>query len=219
MKIAIFDLDGTLICGDSTSLFLDCLLDKGIITEEFRKKDDGLIAEFFKGTLDIVSYYHYALTPLIGKNKNDLADIINDYLLNYIQPIVYPEAFKLINEYKALGAEIIIASATIDLIVTSIANKIFNISNIIATRIVYDDKGCITGNVYPDISHQAGKAIRIKELCKQKGWELIDSDGYGDSINDLEMLEITTNPHATNANKALENVAKTRNWEIINFSK
>src|SRR5574344_1381748 len=182
MKIAIFDLDGTLICGDSTSLFLDCLLDKGIITEEFRKKDDGLIAEFFKGTLDIVSYYHYALTPLIGKNKNDLADIINDYLLNYIQPIVYPEAFKLINEYKALGAEIIIASATIDLIVTS-------------------------------------KAKRIKELCKQKGWELIDSDGYGDSINDLEMLEITTNPHVTNANKALENVAKTRNWEIINFSK
>lgn len=219
MKLAIFDLDGTLICGDSSSLFLDSLCDKKLITPEFRHTDDNLIEQFFKGTLDIRSYYTYSLTPIVGKTTSELAEILHDYIESYIRPVVYPKALELIRKYQNEGTIVIIASATTDLIVETIAKHIFKVDNVIATRMVYDQNGKITGEVYPNISHQEGKAKRILELCQQRGWNLADSDSYGDSINDVAMLEITTRPHAVNANEGLLKIARVRNWAIENFER
>ncbi len=216
MRLAFFDLDGTLLHGDSVTLYLDFLLAKGLITPEYRKLDDGLLEEFFQGRLDVMKYYTFALEPLAGKTRAELASLLHEYVTQWIKPKIYPQAQELIASHQQQGDLVAIVSATCDLMVTPIAKEIFQIEHVIASQVIYQND-MLTAQVDPNISHQAGKAKRIKEFCALHHLDLSDSISYGDSINDLQMLETTSKACVVNPHHKLLQIAQQRHWQILHF--
>ena len=216
-RLAFFDLDGTLIHGDSVSLFLHCLKDEGITDSAYCAGDEELLAQFYEGKLDIIKYYRYSLQPLAGKTKEDLADVFSKYLKDYVRPRVYDEALTTIEELKTQGYKIIIVSATTDVIVAEIATRIFKADHFIATRVKSDSNGRLIADVYPDISHQEGKASRIKELAVAQGYSLNESLAYGDSINDISMLELASKQFVVNPAGRMDKEAQKRGFTILKW--
>lgn len=219
MGIALFDLDGTIINGDSNSLFMKCLKKHGLspTIKNTNPNEPSMLQQFFDGTLDIFKYYEMFLSSIKGYTLEELEPIINEYLNDYLKPNVYQESLDLIREYKRKHHKVIIVSATTEIIVRPIATRVLEADDFISTRAVFDENGRITGTVYPDISHQEGKVKRLKALCQEKNYDLTDSHGYGDSINDLPMLEYVTHPHIVNAHPTLLKIGKDRGWDIIDF--
>ena len=216
-RLAFFDLDSTLIHGDSVSLFLHCLKDEGITDSAYCAGDEELLAQFYEGKLDIIKYYRYSLQPLAGKTKEDLADVFSKYLKDYVRPRVYDEALTTIEELKTQGYKIIIVSATTDVIVAEIATRIFKADHFIATRVKSDSNGRLIADVYPDISHQEGKASRIKELAVAQGYSLNESLAYGDSINDISMLELASKQFVVNPAGRMDKEAQKRGFTILKW--
>lgn len=216
-SIAFFDLDGTLINGDSYSTFIKTLNNKNIVPKDYFKKDSNFLQKFFDGTLDIIEFYRFALAPLKGYSKDDLADILDSYLKEYLKPKIYTHAIDLMKLLKSKGYKIIIVSATFDLLVDPIAYQIFEADEAIGTTVLYDNNGKILGDVSPNISHQAGKVSRLMEVIEKKNYTLENSYAFGDSINDLQLLSIATHPFACNPEEKFKQIALDKNWPIISF--
>lgn len=217
-KVAFFDLDGTLVKKDTYSLFIKCLQDNKLCDEQFIQKDKELLKQFVNGTLNMEEFFRFALLPLINLNKAQIKEITDNYIENYLRPYVYEDALKLVNSYKSKGYYTIIVSATIDVIVQPIASKIFNVDHSISTEAIYNNN-IIIGEVDPMICHQENKAIKLKKYCKENFLTLEGSHGYGDTINDKELLQCATYAHATNPHPLLKDFALTNNWDIIYFNK
>lgn len=217
MRIAVFDLDGTVINGDSVTMFLDTMLEHNIIDKDYRKQDDGLLELFYQGQVDIMAYYRFVLKPLIGKTPEQLAPLLDDFVNNKVLPTVYPKAKKLIKSKLLQDEIVIIASATTDILVERIAHAL-GIKYFVATKVLYDNKHRITGEVDPLICHQEGKVEHLNELCNKMGWNLSNSEGYGDSVNDIAMLKATTTPYAVCPKGAMLNYAIKHNIPVLNFN-
>ncbi|MGN1393609.1 MAG: HAD family hydrolase [Succinivibrionaceae bacterium] len=219
MALVFFDLDGTLIKGDSNSLFFKCLVKHSLMDKSFLDLDQKLLENFYAGTLDIRSYYEFILQPLQNKTIKDLEMALTDYYTNFIPPYLYQDGINLIKKHQQNKDKVIIVSATLDLLVENIALKCLGADGYISTRVEYSHKGKITGKVYPDICHQIGKAHRIKQYCQTNNLDLSDSISYGDTINDIPMLECTSKAIATNPQSNLKSIALKNGWEILNFEK
>ncbi|MDD6177944.1 MAG: HAD-IB family hydrolase [Succinivibrionaceae bacterium] len=216
MSLAIFDLDGTILHGDSVTMFLNKMLEFGYIDASYRKLDDGLQEEFLKGTLDIMKYYRYMLKPFIDLTLNDLKPLIDNFITTQVLPNVYPEIKEIIAKKQSEGKTIVIASATTDLIVGPIAHTL-GIENFVSTKVLYDKNNKIIGDVDPNICHKEGKIKHLLALCKEKGWNLDNSEGYGDTVNDIPMLSLTSKPYAVNPKADFIKYAKENNFQILNF--
>lgn len=218
MALKIFDIDGTILRGDSNDQFFKCLIDHKIITPDYMDFNREAGARFYSGTLDILEYYRYVIKPIAGKTEAELKDLLDDYRENYLKPHVYPKAQELISRFRNEGHVIILASATMDLLVKQTA-ELVGADFFISTRVKYDEEGRIR-DVYPDFCHQEGKRARLKALCQEKGLNLKDSSGYGDTINDIPLLE--TVDHAFVANPSVHSekllhIAAERKWQTIRF--
>lgn len=216
-KLAFFDLDGTLIQGDSVSLFMHCLKDVGLTDDLHCIGDKKLLDQFYAGKLDIMKYYRFALQPLYLKTIKDLEQTIELYLTSYVSSHLYKEALDKIEELRSQNYKIIIVSATYDIVVKAIAERFFKADHVIATRVMYNPQGQILCDVYKDISHQYGKVLRIKELCQNFNYSLDNSIAFGDSVNDIPMLELAFTAIVINpaGNMAVE--AKKRKWKILKW--
>ncbi len=215
-KIAVFDLDGTLLKGDSVTLYLDFLEDNKYITHDYRKNEEEHGQNFLNGTLDIGYFYEFILAPLAGKTVEEVNQLFESYLKDYIKPEIYKEAFLLIQSLKEQGYKIVIASATIDIIVNSIAFKLLNADYVIASKIeVKDNK--ITGKILKPYSHQEGKAILLKKMAQENDWDLNTSYGWGDTVNDIHLLETVAHPQVVNPKGRMFKEAQLRGWPVNKF--
>ena len=218
MALMIFDIDGTILNGDSNDQFFKCLLDHRIIDESFLEFNKTAGEKFYQGTLDILGYYRYVIKPIAGKTEDELRDVLTDYRENYLKNKIAPAASELIRKYHSEGHMIILASATMDLLVKQTA-MLVGADDYIATRIKYDDKNRII-DVYPDFCHQEGKRKRLLKLCSERNLDLKGSHGYGDTINDLAMLQTVETAHVVNPGKYnanMVNIAREKNWDILSF--
>ncbi len=216
-RLAVFDMDGTLLQGDSVSAYLNCLARNGLITEDFRKDDDYHRQEFMNGTLDIGFFYRHVLAPLRGWSRERIRDFMNAMTASDIRPMVYPEARDLVTRLKGEGFRVIIVSATFDLIVETVAREIFAVTDIIATKTVFRD-GVFTGAPLEPYSHQSGKALLLNRMLRENGWTLRGSLGFGDTVNDIEMLTAVEKAHAVNARGKFRDYAVSHGWELLEFS-
>ena len=216
-RLAVFDMDGTLLEGDSVSAYLNCLARNGLITEEFRKDDDYHRQEFMNGTLDIGFFYRHVLSPLRGWSRERIRDFMSAMTASDIRPLIYQEALKLVQRLKDEGYRVIIVSATFDLIVETVAREIFSVTDIIATKTVFRD-GIFTGAPLEPYSHQSGKALLLNCMIQENGWTLQGSMGFGDTVNDIEMLTAVEKAHAINARGKFRDYAVSHGWELLEFT-
>ena len=201
MALRVFDIDGTILNGDSNDQFFKCLINHGIIQPEYLdfNREAGIL--FRNGTLNILEYYRYVIRPIAGKTEKDLEELLTDYRENYLKPRVYPKAMSLIEHYKSEGHTVVLADY------------------FISTRVKYDEDGRIF-DVYPDFCHQEGKRTRLQSLCRENALSLKDSIGYGDTVNDIPLLETVERAFIVNPGKHSEKLlmtAEKNGWQTILF--
>ena len=217
MSLAIFDLDNTLIGGDSDYLWGEFLCDEGIISDRqsFEKKNDYFYQQYELGSLDIYAWAEFSFEILSHYSINELEAFHLKFMAQKIEPILLEKAQDCINSHKENGDTVLVITAS-NTFVTAPIVKRYGINHLIATEpeIV---SGRYTGKVSGIPCFKSGKIENLMPWLERNGQSLKDSTFYSDSHNDLPLLELVDNPVAVNADKILAKIAQTKGWDILNW--
>lgn len=216
-KLAVFDMDQTLIRRDSNDQFFRFLIRRNLLTESFLKDEKRLAREYFDGTLDIRKYYEHALEPLRMMPKDRCDALLHDFAENVLGKLFYPEILELVRKFRDEGRAVVIASSTCEHIVRRAA-ALIGVEHTVCTGIEHDGEGRITGRVVSDLCYKEGKARMLRAFAEKNGFTFEDSYGYGDSINDFEMLCLMSHPCCVNPQPNLKAEAERRGWQILSLS-
>lgn len=216
MRLAIFDLDNTLIAGDSDHAWGQFLVNKGLVDgDKFRIANDRFYEEYKAGTLNINEYLQFSLTPLTHHSIEKLEQLHKEFMQDYIEPMMLKKAEQLLGYHKAQGDYLLIITATNGFVTRPIAKRL-QVDDIITTDPEIAD-GKYTGKFIGIPSFQQGKVIRLQDWIKEKQFKLNDAYFYSDSINDLPLLEKVANPIAVDPDARLKAIAEQRDWKIISL--
>lgn len=216
MALAIFDLDNTLLSGDSDYLWGEFLVEQNIVDAiSYQQANHDFYDQYLAGTMDIFEFSAFQFKPLAENSTDDLFRWREQYLAEKIAPIILDAARNLIKEHQQKGDTLLIITATNSFITAPIAEQL-NIPNLIATEAEMID-GKYTGQVLGTPSYQQGKVLRLNEWLLTHKQDLDDSYFYSDSHNDLPLLELVEHPIAVDPDEKLLAVAKQKNWEVISL--
>jgi len=217
VKLAIFDLDNTLIGGDSDYLWGQFLEQRGYIdaASDYTDKRKAFYRAYQAGTLDIFEFLAFQLRPLAEHDLNTLLSWRSEYLAEMIDPIILPRARELVREHRGRGHELMIITATNRFLTEPIAAA-FDIDKLIACEPEMRD-GRYTGRVTGTPSYAEGKVSRLREWIQQRQCKVIKSWFYSDSHNDVPLLEQVERPVAVDPDAQLRQVAELRGWPIISL--
>ncbi|MAY36954.1 MAG: HAD-IB family hydrolase [Spongiibacteraceae bacterium] len=216
VALAIFDLDNTLLGGDSDHAWGEFLVDRQLVDgDAFREANDRFYQQYQDGGLDIHAYLRFALEPLTRFSPDELEALHRDFMTNYIAPMRLPKADALIAEHKAAGDHCMIMTATNTFITRPIAESL-GISDIIGSEPEVID-GRYTGNVAGTPCFQEGKVTLLKQRLQEQGLKLAGSTFYSDSHNDLPLLRLVEKPVAVDPDETLLKEALRQNWRVISL--
>ncbi|MCP4042231.1 MAG: HAD family hydrolase [Gammaproteobacteria bacterium] len=216
MSLAIFDLDNTLIGGDSDYLWGQFLGEIGIVAPEtYSQENERFYRQYLTGTLDIYEFLKFQLAPLAQHNLEDLHLWRSQFLETKIRPILLPKAIELLQQHRQQGATLLIITATNSFITNPIA-RMLGVDNLIATEPELVD-GSYTGNVSGIPSFASGKVKRLHTWLEQHQAVLNGSWFYSDSHNDIPLLEFVSHPIAVDPDEKLHKEATKRGWDIISL--
>ncbi len=216
MSLAIFDLDNTLIGGDSDYLWGEFLVKNQLIdAEHYRRENARFYQDYQNGTLDIYEYQAFSLQPLSQHPMSVLQQWHQRFMREMIEPILLSKARALIAQHKAQGHRPLIITATNSFITRPIGEQL-GIHELIGTEPEIQN-GRFTGRVAGIPSFQQGKVTRLKAWLEQQQEDLNDSYFYSDSHNDLALLELVTHPVAVDADPRLSEIAKQKGWKQISL--
>jgi HAD superfamily hydrolase (TIGR01490 family) len=218
MNLTLFDLDGTLLPGDSDHAFGEFLVTHGYADgERFRARNDAFFADYQAGRLDIAAYIDFITGDWRNRDHEQVAALSARYLDTVIRPMVKPAALALVDRHRRAGDLIAIVTATNDFITRPIA-ALFGVPALIATELERDAGGRVTGAIRGVPAFREGKIERVEGWLQGLGHRLGGFDRstfYSDSTNDLPLLERVSHPVATNPGPALERIAGVRGWPVL----
>ena len=216
MTLAIFDLDNTLIAGDSDYLWGQYLVDQGIVNRDKYEAANARFYEDYKhGQLDIREFLNFALQPLAQHDPEQLYAWRSDFVREKIEPILLPAAHRLIEEHRSLGDTLMIITATNRFVTEPIA-RLYGIEHLIATTPEFRE-GRYTG-LYEGIPcFQEGKVTRLIEWLDQHEKSLEGSWFYSDSHNDLPLLSRVRHPVAVDPDDILRQHADQEGWPVLSL--
>jgi len=214
VSLAIFDLDNTLLAGDSDYEWGRFLVQQGIVeSEEFEQKNQQFYDDYKAGRLDIFGFLKFALKPLAENDRAQLDEWHKQYMRGYVLPLISDGARALVELHRQRGDTLLIITATNSFVTTPIAKE-FAIDNLLATE-PEEVNGQFTGNVAGTPCFQQGKVERLKAWMKQRSANLEGSTFYTDSHNDLPLLRLVDEPVAVKPDDALRHEAGKHGWRII----
>ena len=216
MSLAIFDLDNTLLDGDSDYLWGRFLVEKGVVDEEYYERENQRFYDEYKaGQLDIHEFLRFSLKPLSEQSMETLGEWHDQFMKEKIEPIMLPKARALIDKHRDEGDYLLIITATNRFVTEPIA-RAYGIENMLATEPEIID-GRYSGEVHDIPCFQDGKVKRLEKWLTGNGQNLEGSWFYSDSHNDLPLLEMVTHPIAVDPDETLEDHANMKGWEIISL--
>ena len=217
MKLALFDLDHTLLPIDSDHTW-------GVFTTElgwndpqvFSQRNDAFYAHYQAGTLDIHDYVRFATQAARERGAAEAARAHDRYMDEVIRPRITPEALALVRSHQHAGDTVMIVTATNEFVTRPIAQA-FGVHELIAVELERDATGWITGEIKGTPSFRDGKVTRVAQWLAQQGldWDDVEMSFYSDSMNDLPLLEKAHHPVATNPDARLRQLATERGWRIL----
>ncbi|MDT8387758.1 MAG: HAD family hydrolase [Thiogranum sp.] len=216
MALALFDLDNTLLNGDSDYLWGCFLVEHGIVDgEHYEAENRRFYDQYLEGTLDIHAFLDFQLRPLAAHPRDQLEHWRSEFLATKIEPILLPRATDLLNRHRADGDELLIITATNRFITEPIAER-YGVSHLLATEpeIVADR---YTGRVIGTPCFQSGKVERLRHWLEANGATLAGSWFYSDSHNDLPLLQQVSNPVAVDPDDKLRLHAQQQGWPVISL--
>ena len=214
-KLVIFDLDNTILNGDSDYSMINFLVAKSILDNSALDVNQSFMDDYKKGKLDFDEYTKFALKSFIGMSHIKISELTNEFVKEVIEPMINIYALKIIHDHQDDGCKILIASATNELIVKPIAKRL-DVADYLGTKVEFIDNKC-TGKYLPPSALGEGKLKLVADWAKIKGFNLELATFYSDSINDLPLLEKVNNPIAVNPDPKLEKISITRGWKILDL--
>ncbi|MGO1500893.1 MAG: HAD family hydrolase [Marinobacter sp.] len=214
MTLAIFDLDNTLLAGDSDHAWGEFLVEEGIVdAEAYRKANDRFYQEYLNGELDILNYLGFALQPLSVHSMDDLLKWRATFMDKKVRPMRLKKADELLNSHRERGHTLMIITATNRFVTEPIADAL-GIDHLIATEPEMVN-GRYTGGIAGTPSFQDGKVARLNDWLAATGESLNGAWFYSDSHNDLPLLEKVDNPIAVDPDPKLEEYARNQGWDVM----
>ena len=222
-KVALFDLDHTLIPIDSDHAWGDFIIGLGWVDPlEYKRRNDAFYEDYKASKLNLNEYIGFSIAPVVRQGAIHSvaarAAFMGAVALNAIQP----QALALVREHQAAGDAVVIVTATNEFVTRPIADA-FGVQDLIAVELERDDApggtGWYTGAIRGVPSYQAGKVTRVADWLQARGWDWdsVHTTFYSDSPNDLPLLEKADVPVATNPDPRLREVAVTRGWRILDL--
>jgi HAD superfamily hydrolase (TIGR01490 family) len=216
MALALFDLDETLIAGDSDYEWGLHLVSIGKVdAESYANENERFYKEYLAGQLDVYEFLNFALQPLANNSYKELCQWREEYIELHIKPIIKPKTFDLITKHRDAGDHLVIVTAT-NSFITEPTKAIFGMDDLIATEPEMKN-GQFTGKVRGTPSFGPGKVTRLKEWLVDSSHSLEGSYFYSDSRNDIPLLELVSHPIAVDADEKLSEHANNNNWQIISL--
>lgn len=214
MALAFFDLDNTLVEGDTAQAFSEYMAASTLQTaDDFLTVNEKYMQQYDEGTLDLAKYMHYTLAPLFELDEVQIEDLISDFINKVISQMIPPNTIRLLAKHKEAGDDIVIISATGIHLVEPIANYL-GVENALGVNIEIID-GHITGKLVGVPTFREGKVIHAEQWAKDHGYKLDETYFYSDSHNDLPLLEKVRYPIVVGPDPILEKIAKERDWPIM----
>ena len=220
VKLTLFDLDHTLLSGDSDVLWVDFLMDRGVVDrEEFAARNADVEARYKAGTVNAQEFADFYVGTLAGRTPAQWEPMRQDFLATQIVPRIPPAAVALVNQHVDAGDLVVLTTAT-NRFITELTALYLDIEHLIATDCEVVD-GSFTGRTLGTLNMREGKVARLHEWLRARGHALdqFDSTAYSDSINDLPLLAAVNHPVAVDPDPKLAAQAAERGWPVIRLDR
>jgi len=219
VNLALFDLDNTLLSGDSDFEWSQFLIDQGVLERElFEAKNQTFYDQYKAGSLNINEFLDFQLKPLSRHSRKVLDAWHEDFMRIKIRPMMGDAAHELVAKHRDAGDVCVIITATNSFVTAPIARE-FGVPNLIATDPEHVN-GEFTGNVVGVPSFREGKITRLESWMSERGWDWSSFAGtvfYSDSLNDLPLLAKVKTPVAVDPDATLLKHAQQHGWEILSL--
>lgn len=217
MALALFDLDNTLLRGDSDHAWCEFLVDRGVLEGgAYREANDRFYREYEAGTLDIQEYLAFQLRPLGEHPMEELYRWREEYVATRVEPMISTDALALLEKHRSRGDELFLITATNRFVTEPIAERL-EVPTLLATG-VEQVNGRYTGRPYGIPTFREGKVRRLEEWLRETGLTLEGSYFYSDSQNDLPLLERVDHLVAVNPDPVLQAHAEEKGWSVLLLS-
>lgn len=215
MALALFDLDETLIAGDSASLWLEYMVAQELAPADMIAEEQAMMSLYHQGKMDMHQYMAFTLRPLAGKSRQWLGQQCQHFAEQVLRARIYPEGLARIEWHRERGDELVLISASGEHLVAPMA-QMLGMDHCVAI-LLDEEEGMLTGQTRGTLSFREGKVARINQLFAgdDKLWQ--ESHGYSDSHNDLPLLRAVAHPHAVNPAPGLRQVAVDQAWPTLDW--
>ena len=218
MRLALFDLDHTLLDGDSDQLWCDFLIKQGLLDPViFSAKNDAMARDYKSGAVDVQAFCEFYIGTLTLRSPQDWEPLRQEFLSEWVVPRLCAGGKAQIQSHKDNGDRVVMTTAT-NRFITELTAAYLSVQDLIATEAEVH-QGMFTGRTQGVLNMREGKVTRLKAWCNAQklNWEQLETWGYSDSINDLPLLEAVTHATVTQGDVKLRAEAAKRGWPQIEW--
>lgn len=214
-ELLIFDLDNTLLAGDSDRNWGIFLAEQKVVESSYLDESEKFYNNYYDGSLDIDGFLSFCLKPLIENDMEYLLKLRQQFIEDKIKPIVTQPGKEIINHAIEHGKTVVIATATNDFVTRPIAD-LFNVQTLIATEFEIKNQQ-FTGKVIDAPCFREGKLNKVQKWVDDNNFDLSKASFYSDSFNDLPLLEKVKTPVIVDGDDKLVEIGKNRDWDCVSF--
>lgn len=214
-ELLIFDLDNTLLAGDSDRNWGIFLAEQKVVESSYLDESEKFYNNYYDGSLDIDGFLSFCLKPLIENDMEYLLKLRQQFIEDKIKPIVTQPGKEIINHAIENGKTVVIATATNDFVTRPIAD-LFNVQTLIATEFEIKNQQ-FTGKVIDAPCFREGKLNKVQKWVDDNNFDLSKASFYSDSFNDLPLLEKVKTPVIVDGDDKLVEIGKNRDWDCVSF--
>ncbi len=214
-ELLIFDLDNTLLAGDSDRNWGIFLAEQKVVESTYLDESEKFYNNYYDGSLDIDGFLSFCLKPLIDNDMEYLLKLRQQFIEDKIKPIVTQPGKEIINHAIQNGKTVVIATATNDFVTRPIAD-LFNVQTLIATEFEIKNQQ-FTGKVIDVPCFREGKLNKVQKWVDDNNFDLSKASFYSDSFNDLPLLEKVKTPVIVDGDDKLVEIGKNRDWDCVSF--
>lgn len=214
-ELLIFDLDNTLLAGDSDRNWGIFLAEQKVVESTYIDESEKFYNNYYDGSLDIDGFLSFCLKPLIENDMERLLKLRQQFIEDKIKPIITEPGKEIVNEAIEDGKTVIIATATNNFVTRPIAD-LFNVRTLIATEFEIKNEQ-FTGKVIDTPCFREGKLNKVQKWVDDNNFDLSKASFYSDSFNDLPLLEKVKTPIIVDGDEKLVEIGKNRDWDCVSF--
>lgn len=219
-QLALFDLDHTLLSGDSDVLWFDFLIGRGLLEASFRERSEEMAARYVAGTIVPTEYCDFYAGTLAGYDATELMPLRERFLREVVRPRIPGDARALLQRHRDAGETLVLTTAT-NRVISELTASDLCVDHYICTELEQVD-GRFTGRTSGVANMRAGKIDLLRQrlsACGEPDRLLKEATFYSDSINDLALLSVVRRPIVVDPDPRLESTALRKGWAVLRLNR